>query len=194
MDDQPQHERPHLFDLWPPISFINCPECKCHWSRPGFSTQGSSFPALDTGSEHADRKGISRAYCPSCGILLPEIDQLILSQMARRTPVHGKPFVGTVSGVRAFLNDGHGCQARLWDYVATHSCVVLKIDSKVEQTHAFVVCIRVRQMLIPAIHWDCRLSLDSTEDPDCWALVDAGSGVRIECVAVGIFHSLESLC
>lgn len=193
MNDQPMHERPLFFDLWPPVSFINCPKCKCHWSRPNFGTTETYFPGLHEDSEHVCRKGILRAYCPCCGILLPDINELILSGLASASPVKGHPFTGTVSGVREFLKGSHGCQARLWDYVASHSNVVLKVDSKHDNTHAFIICMMTRQVQIPGIHWHCSLSLDSTDDSRYWALVDASSGVRIECSAVGIYHQVESL-
>lgn len=193
MDDQPEHERPFLFDLWPTVSFINCPECKCHWSRPSFGTTESYFPALHADAEQAHRKGLLRAHCPCCGILLPEINELIHRGLASASPVKGHPFIGTVSGVQEFLKGCSGCQARLWNYVVSHSNVVLKIDSKHDNTHAFVICMMTRQVLIPSIHWQCSLSLDSTDNPRYWALVDASSGVRIECCAVGIYHQVERL-
>ena len=193
MDDDPKNERPLFFDLWPPLSFINCPECKCHWSTPRFGTHSAYFPAVIASENNPHREGLRRAHCPSCGILLPEVQDLIATGKAEASPVRGCPFAGTVSGIRRWLSDFAGFEVKLWKYVVSHSNLVLRIEQKATSRHAFLICMRTGQIQMPSLHWRCGLALEATASPDHWALVDKGAGVRIECSHIGIFKDVESV-
>lgn len=190
MDDE--NERPGLFNLWPSVTFINCPKCGTHWVEPRFGSKDAVFPPFDC--LYDEREPIQRAHCPRCGDLLPTIDDLSTTEHAvGRPPIKGKPFVGTISGIQGFLEQSAGAHAQLWRYFVSHSNLILKLDSTTNDTHAFVVCTMTVTLVLPKLHWRSSLVLQSTHKPDYWALRDEAAGVEIVAAAIGIFHDVEAL-
>lgn len=190
MDDE--NERPGLFNMWPSVAFINCPKCGTHWVEPRFASDDAFFPPYE--SAYDEREPLQRAHCPRCGDLLPKLDELAAIEYAvGRPPIHDKPFIGTISGIQKFLERSRGETAKLWQYMVSHSNLILKIDSTTDGTHAFVVCTMTKTLVLPKLHWKSNLVLQSTDNPDYWALRDETAGVEIIAAAVGVFYDVESL-
>ncbi len=184
-------ERPKLFrSYWPRITHIKCGECETHWDRPQFASHNAYFPPPALNEEQV---AITRAYCPRCGVLMPELPDLIHAGLATESVVAHKPFIGTVSGVREFLADSRNSGIHLWEYVVSHSHLTLKIDSKRDATYAFVRCVLTRSVQLPSLSWKGCLSLQPTEDKDYWQLVDEEANTRIVCAMIGVFHQLTFL-
>ena len=189
MDDQ--IERPGLFDLWPSVTYINCPHCDAHWFELRFYAKGARFPHLVSSVDAPDSQ--DHAYCPRCSTLLPSIDELAaLDHAIGRSPTFGKPFVGTTSGIRSFLGKSQGAPTKLWNYVVSHSQLVLKLNSTTDKTHAFVVCLMTQTVVLPSVSFKSSLVLESV-DTDTWALRDKTAGVEVVCCGIGIFYSLDIL-
>lgn len=173
LDDEREH--PGLFDLWPQIAYINCPQCKVHWPSPHLHSENPP------------------AYCPQCGACLPELATLLELGLADGSPVENKPFIGTVSGIQAFLRDAQGAKTQLWKYVVSHSYLVLKMNSLHDDTHAFMVCLLAESVELPQLHWRASLALTPTSDKEVWELRDEAMGARIRCRGIGIFHQVTRL-
>ncbi len=180
-------ERPLLFDLWPQISYINCPECKAHWHTPRILSEGVSFPPAKITTDN------TRVYCPHCGILLPELAALLEIEEADVSPVANKPFLGTITKIQQFLDDSKGAEAKLWEYQVSHSQLVLLVRSPQNSTHAFFICRGVVSLELPSIHWSSDFTLQPTDDHKHWQLCDKAASARIVCSAIGIFHQLTRL-
>lgn len=192
MDDE-KEPNPVVFNhIWPSIKYIKCPACETYWDRPGFGSSDAFFPAPRTPSKYEERTGITRAHCPRCGVLLPELTELKSAGLVGVSPVADKPFIGTISGIRQFLIDSRGCVARLWSYEVSHSNLALMIRSKQDAEYAFIVCTMTRTVEFPTVHWKSSLTLKPTNDPDEWELLDEEASIRIVCKAIGIFHQLTS--
>jgi hypothetical protein len=190
MDDET--ERPGLFNMWPSVTYINCPNCGTHWPEPRFGSDDAIFPPIE--SENETRESLDRVYCPRCGELLPSIHELASKDcVVGRPPILGKPFIGTISGIRRLLERSRGADTQLWQYFVSHSNLILKIDSTKDKTHAFVVCSMTKTVVLPKLYWKSSFVLESTEHQDDWALRDEPAGAEIVCSAIGIFHELNQL-
>ncbi len=185
-------ERPGVFNLWPSITYINCPNCGTHWHEPRFGSEDAVFPPIQ--SDDDKRQSISRVHCPRCGNLLSPIEELSSkAYCVGRSPILNKPFIGTISGIRDFIERCRGADTQLWQYTASISNLVLKIDSLTDNTHAFVVCSGTTALVLPKLYWKSSLALSSTDDRSCWTLRDEAEEAEVSCARVGIFHQLTNL-
>lgn len=184
-------ERPLFFQsFWPAIVSLKCAACGVFWYRPEFASADCVFPPYS--DANAQRQQLTRAYCPRCGTLLPEIDQLMKEGLAFESPVANKPFIGTQSGLRQFFIEWHGCTAQLWEYVVSHSHLTLRLHRKDTSKNAFLRCIMTSSIQLPHTSWSASFTLQPTEDPRHWQLIDTDAGVRIVCVMIGVFHDLTT--
>ena len=184
-------ERPQLFrSFWPRITHIRCPECKTFWHKPNFASDEAYFPPP---APNEGQVAMNRAYCPRCGVLMPDVNDLMETGLASESAVAHCPFIGTISGVREFLAASRNSGIQLWEYVVSHSHLTLKINSQRDSTHAFVRCVLTRSVQLPQLSWRGCLSLQATEDKEYWQLVDEEANARIVCAVIGIFHQLASL-
>ncbi|WP_442511771.1 hypothetical protein SH528x_003490 [Novipirellula sp. SH528] len=91
------------------------------------------------------------------------------------------------------MERSRGADTKLWQYGVSHSNLILKIDSIVDNTHAFVVCSMTKTVVLPKLYWKSSFVLESTGDHEYWALRDEPANAEIVCAAVGIFHDVTSL-
>ncbi len=144
-------ERPCMFNLWPDYSHIRCPECDARWMSPHLTMDSSFFCASSTRLPDERQTHLEPVFCPACGVQYPPLTELAERGLVGISPTADKPFVGTVSGIQKFLKDSAGCAAKLWDYRVSHSYLTLKIDSKIDSTHAFIVCIVTSTAELPRV-------------------------------------------
>lgn len=181
-------ERPGLFKMWPYLESVRCPNCDISWQAPQFASAEVYFPSGPKISKFEQRAGVTRPHCPHCGVLLPELQELIESEHAWISPLEKMEFAGTISGVRQFLAGARGKSIRLWKYRASHSMLALMIKSATNAMEAYIVCPMTSLIQLPRVYWKCNFTLEPTNDPDEWALVDEVTPARIECSMVGIFY------
>ena len=188
MDDKT--ERPGLYNMWPSVTFINCSSCGTHWPSPSFGSKDAYFPPRES---RDDRESLSRAYCPRCGVLMPSVDELQKQPHAIGLPPNlGKPFAGTIPKIRAFLKRSTGSDTQIWDYGVSHSVLTLKIDSKIDNKLAFIVCSLTKTVLIPNVYWKSSFELLPSEHENYWELRDDAANTLIVCSGIGIWYDLDN--
>lgn len=190
-------ERPGLFKMMPYIGAIRCPSCDISWWNPQFASDEVYFPS-GTRDSDSGRKAVTRAYCPNCGVHLPELPELIRTQQASISPLESMKFVGTIAGIRQFLEAARGKPIQIWEYRVSHSYLSLRINLGQYPIDAFIVCGATRSIQLPRLHWKCNFTLEAIQSPadsaldyEDWALVDEVTPARIESGMIGIFYAKE---
>ena len=182
-------ERPSLFrSFWPPVVSIKCGSCATYWRNPEFAAEKWAFPPCYANEA---QEQVTRAHCPRCGVLLPELAEMVESGFAVEHPTKGKPFIGTQSELRRFFADWQGCKIQLWEYVVSHSYLTFRLTHS-NSTHAFLRCMMTKSIELPSVGWSANLTLQNADQPEYWLMMDYDASVRVECRMIGVFHGLKT--
>ncbi len=88
-----------------------------------------------------------------------------------------------------FLGRWNGGEARLWEYSASHSSLIIRITRK-GQSGNLHLCLGVESIHAPVLRWEnCRIEV--RDDGKGYTLLDKGAGVEIKAENIEVKENVK---